>query len=208
LGFLFALLLSTATPAAAQLTFGVKGGLNVTTLSFDPDDEGNPDENRTGFVIGGVVTQPLRNRFGVQFEVLYSQKGAKEEFTEEGFNIKQTFMLDYIEIPVLANIAVASSDNVRFSVVAGPTFSFLVNDKFKEEFDGEEFEDDLSDTVGDIKSYDIGFALGGAVRTGQLLFDARYTWGLTNLNDEPDDDDNEKAKNRAFTFTVGWLFGR
>lgn len=198
----FAFLLSAASPAAAQLTFGVKGGLNVAKLSFDPD-EGFTPENRMGLVVGMLVTQPLRSRFGLQLEALYSQKGAKDEFSEDGFDFKQTFKLDYFEIPVLANVAVTSSDTVRFSLNAGPTFGFLVNDKQVTEIEGEKEESDIED----VKSYDIGFALGGAVQTRQLIFDARYTWGLTNLNDDPDDPD-QKVKNKAFTFTVGWLFGR
>jgi hypothetical protein len=200
----FAFLLSAASPAAAQLTFGVKGGLNVAKLSFDPD-EGFTPENRMGLVVGMLVTQPLRSRFGLQVEALYSQKGAKDEFSEEGIDFKQTIQLDYIEIPVLANVAVTSTDTVRFSLNAGPTFGFLVNDKEVFEVDGEKDEDDIED----VKSYDIGFAVGGAVQTRQLIFDARYTWGLTNLNDDPDPEEaSQKVKNKAFTFTVGWLFGR
>ena len=200
----FAFLLSAATPAAAQLTFGVKGGLNVAKLSFDPD-EGFTPENRMGLVVGMLVTQPLRSRFGLQLEALYSQKGAKDEFSEEGFDFKQTIELDYIEIPVLANIAVTSTDAVRFSVNAGPTFGFLVNSKDVSEVNGEKDEEEIDD----VKSYDIGFALGGAVQTRNLIFDARYTWGLTDINDDPDPEDAlQKIKNKAFTFTVGWLFGR
>lgn len=197
-----ALLLSAASPAAAQMTFGVKGGVNVANLSFDPEDEGSPD-SRTGLVLGVVVTQPIRNRFGLQIEGLYVQKGAKDEFSEEGLNFKSTFKLDYIEIPVLANIALTSSDQVKFSVLAGPSFAFNVNAEIEEEFDGEEETTDIGD---DVKAYDVGFALGGAVQTGQFLIDARYTWGLVNINDDPDDD--QKVKNKGFMFTVGWLFGR
>lgn len=195
-----ALLLTAASPAAAQMTFGVKGGLNVANLDFDPEDE-SPD-SRMGLVLGVVVTQPIRNRFGLQIEGLYVQKGAKDEFSEEGLNFKSTFKLDYIEIPVLANIALTSSDQVKFSVLAGPSFAFLVNDKQVTEVNGDEEESD----IGEVKSYDVGFALGGAVQTGQFLIDARYTWGLVNINDDPDDDG--KVKNKGFMFTVGWLFGR
>jgi hypothetical protein len=196
-----ALFLSAATPAAAQMTFGVKGGVNIANLSFDPS-EGDL-ESRTGLVVGALVTQPLRSRFGLQIEGLYVQKGAKDEVNEDGLVFKTEIKLDYVEIPVLANVALASSDNLKFSVLAGPTFSFLVSDKIREEFDGEVFEDELGD---DIKSYDIGFALAGAVQTGHLVFDVRYTWGLTNLNNEADE--TQKVKNKSLAFTAGWLFGR
>jgi hypothetical protein len=185
------------------MNFGVKGGLNVANLSFDPD-EGFTPENRMGLVVGMLVTQPIRSRFGLQIEGLYIQKGAKDEFNEEGLDIKQTFQLDYIEIPVLANIAVTSSDQVKFSILAGPAFAFLVNDKQVTEFAGEETEEDIDD----VKSYDIGFSLGGAVQTRNLVFDARYTWGLVDLNDSDDPEDTQKVKNKGFMFTVGWLFGR
>ena len=196
-------LLLSASPAAAQdpMSVGVKAGLNLANLSFEGDDD-EPD-NRSGFVVGVLFSRPLRSRVDLQVEALYSQKGAK--ITDSEFDFEERIRLGYIEIPVLANFLVASTDRASVHVLAGPTFGFLVNSESVEEFDGEEFEDpDFDDAV---KSFDAGFAIGAAVKTGQLVFDLRYTFGLTNIaENEDDEDDDFSVKNRALTFSVAWMF--
>ena len=45
--------LGMAMPAQAQIKFGLKGGLNITTLSFSED--AFKGDNRTGFFIGPMA---------------------------------------------------------------------------------------------------------------------------------------------------------
>ena len=37
-----------------------------------------------------------------------------------------------------------------------------------------------------------------------VVLDGRYTWGLSNINADPED--NQKVKNRVFTVSVGVMF--
>ena len=145
----------------------------------------------------------------MQVEGLYSQKGAKSSASEDGFTFEQTIKLDYIEIPVLGNFTAASNDRMSFHVLAGPSFGFNVGakSKSKEVFDGEEFEEEV-DIDDDVKSADVGFIIGAAVRTGQLIFDARYNFGLMNILDEEVEDEAETVKTRTFSFSVTWLIRR
>lgn len=180
------------------MTIGVKAGLNVATLDIS-DEEG--EENKTGLVLGVTFLKPLRARVGLQVEALYSQKGVK--FSEEGF--EDTISLDYFEIPLLGNFTAASNDRMSFHVLAGPSFAFNTRAKAKSEFEGEESEEDIDDEV---KAADVGFIIGAAVRTGQLVFDARYNFGLMNILEDDVVDENESVKTRTFSISVTWLFAR
>jgi hypothetical protein len=196
----FALLFTTASPTFAQdpITVGVKAGLNVATLSISDEDN---EESRTGLVLGVSFMKPIRARVGLQVEALYSQKGAK--FSEEGF--EDTIKLDYFEIPVLADFTAASNDRMSFHVLAGPSFGFNTKAEIKSEFEGEEETEDIGD---DVKSADVGFIIGAAVRTGQLVFDARYNFGLLNILTSEAGGDEESVKTRTFSISVTWLIAR
>ena len=122
-------LLAIATPAAAQTdpVFGAKVGINFANLSFDPEDAEEATETRTGFVAGVLVVVPINARFSFQTEALYSQQGAKAE----GFDAK--IKLDYINIPLLANINLSGGDN-PISLLVGPQIGFKIS--AESEFEG------------------------------------------------------------------------
>lgn len=187
-----ALLLATVLPAAAQsgTAFGIKAGVNFANLSFDPDDEESV-ESRTGLVVGALVLVPVNPRFAFQPEFLYSQQGATQD--EGDGKIK----LDYFNIPLLANINLTSGTENSFSLIVGPQLGFRTS--AKAEFEGE--EEDFKDET---ESFDFGMVLGVAGTMKNFLIDARYTWGLSNINKI--ESDAQKVKNRVFTISAGILF--
>ncbi|MDY4407691.1 MAG: outer membrane beta-barrel protein, partial [Prevotella sp.] len=65
-----------AIPASAQIKFGVKGGLNITDMSFSKDVVNT--SNKTGFFIGPTVKFKIPV-IGIGFDVaaLYDQREAK-----------------------------------------------------------------------------------------------------------------------------------
>lgn len=189
---LVALLVAVATPAAAQTdpVFGAKVGINFANLNFDPEDEEDASENLTGFTAGALIVVPFNARFAFQPEVLYSRQGAKAE------GVDARIKLDYINIPLLANINLSGGDN-PVSLLVGPQLGFRIS--AKAEFEGE--EEDLDD---DTETFDFGLVTGVSATIRNFVVDARYTWGLSNINALEDDD--QKVKNRVFTISVGILF--
>ena len=185
-------LLAIATPAAAQTdpVFGAKVGINFANLSFDPEDAEEATETRTGFVAGILVVVPINARFAFQPEALYSSQGAKAE------GIDGKIKLDYINIPLLANISLSGGDN-PISLLVGPQIGFKIS--AEAEFEGE--EEDLDD---DTETFDFGLVAGISATIRNFVIDGRYTWGLTNIN--AIDDDDQKVKNQVFTISVGILF--
>ncbi len=77
----FVLVLLCGSQAIAQeASWGVKGGVNLATLSSD-QDPGPEFEYRIGLVAGGFFTWPIGARLDVQPEVLFSQQGASFDAT-------------------------------------------------------------------------------------------------------------------------------
>lgn len=198
-GIVLALLLVCGGTAFAQqpAAFGVKAGANFADLNFEGEGGDVNLDRRTGFVGGLFVVVPTNRRLALQTEALFSQKGAK---SEEG-DFSSSITLNYLEVPVLARFSSPATDGASFHVFAGPSLGFRLSAKTKTEFDGEDEEEDIDDEV---KRFDLGLAIGAGLEFGRFVVDGRYTWGLTDLNKEEEED--VKIKNRVFSVMAGIRF--
>ena len=117
---LFAAAMMTATVAQAQIKFGLKGGLNVTNMSFSQDVADK--SNRAGFFVGPTVKVgiPLAG-LGVDAAVLYDQREA-----EAG---DQTMKQRSINVPINLRYNIGFSSLVGAYIAAGPQFGIAVGDK-------------------------------------------------------------------------------
>lgn len=118
-----------ATSANAQIKFGLKGGLNVTSMSFSEDVF--DASNKTGFFVGPMVkvTVPI---VGLSFDAaaLYDQKEAKvkangDDYELTGKNVKQ----QSINIPVNVRYGFGLSSLANAFVFAGPQWGINIGDK-------------------------------------------------------------------------------
>jgi outer membrane protein with beta-barrel domain len=180
-----------------ETTYGVKAGINISSLKFELDEANITGDGRAGLLAGFFVARDFNPRAGIQVEALLSQKGS-EFAAGELDDVDASFKLTYIEFPVLAriNFPVAPT-TVR--ILAGPTFAFHVNETIK--FGGVELDGDEVD----LETFEMGFALGGAVEFKKFIVDARYIWGLTNINGS-DDEGEPSVKNGTFAISFGYRF--
>lgn len=194
--------------AAAQDTGLVAKGFKVglAMYSFTGDDtefEGLEPESRMGLAAGGFFTFALSPNFALQPEVLYVMKGAKYE---EGGD-KLTFKLDYLDIPVLFKYRFATAGSTRPNLFAGPVASLKMSDKLEAEVDGVEVEMDMP---GDVKGVDFGLVLGGgldfAMSSTTVVFDFRYTLGLTDWPDVDEGGEDVSVKNSGWIVALGVAF--
>lgn len=113
--------LMMAVPAQAQLRFGLKGGLNISKVTFSASDINS--DNRTGFFVGPMAefTLPIAG-LGVDAAALYTQSGAKMKYGNE--SLDKT--LKTIEIPVNLKYNFGLGSVVGAYVAAGPQFGFNV----------------------------------------------------------------------------------
>ena len=184
------------TEARAQDRGGVRVGLNLANLSGnDPSDLGETDA-RAGLVVGLFGVVPLTQSIALQPEVLYSQQGAKLEDGSDEATIK----LDYLQVPVLARFRLGMSPSAPVHALFGPSFGFRTNAEV--DVNGETI-DDNDEFEDETESFDIGLVAGVAVNAGPAVVDARYTWGLRNIDKTGDGSD---VKNRVFSVSVGFRF--
>ncbi|HVH54780.1 MAG TPA: porin family protein [Vicinamibacterales bacterium] len=185
------LTLACASPAAAQITYGVKAGVNFANVSFDGDDV--PSSSRVGVLAGAFATVPLTGWLSVQPEAIYTVKGASIDI----FDIESDYIVDYVEVPVLARVPVRS--NVY--VAAGPSIAFRIRARSRTSFDGSTEEVDIAD---DVESLDVGIVGAAGFQMGRWAFDGRYTHGLSDT--DADTSDNVKIRNRVFSVSAGFRF--
>lgn len=107
--FTLLLIVGLTTFSYSQETmYGVRAGLNISNLDFEPDADFQ-NMHRNGFFFGGFVDFGISESFSAQVELQYSAEGAKAE------DIKA----DYIQMPIMLRFAIGDS----FTIGAGPMAS-------------------------------------------------------------------------------------
>ena len=104
-------------PAEAQVRFGVKGGINLTNLSFEKDHY--TISNKAGFHIGPTLMYSLPIQgLGLDAAVMYDQRSGSAEARDiEGGRIySTTIKRQQIVVPV----------NVRYDFGQGKSFGAFV----------------------------------------------------------------------------------
>jgi len=223
-----ALALATVSAnAQIPIKFGIKGGLNSSTVIGD-DADGY--ESRSGFVGGMFARLSLGGPVGIQAELLLATKGAKTTFIDEAtsLSVDKTLKADYFEVPVLLKYSFKGQGPAGLNLYGGPVFAFVRSSKTE-----------ISTTVlgldvgGDLDNYnekstDLGFAVGVGVdlslARSVMALDVRYTVGLQDMwedvvvADLPGDLNSHalyadettgeayKMKNSAISVTVGLMF--
>lgn len=174
------------------LSFGVKGGLGLAQhQGTEPRDlEYTVDSTmRRGLAAGVFVTLPITRRFCLQQEVLYVQKGSRQDIGAEIFDIPTvmdvTYDLDYLEIPVLLRYHWLIDRGVDVYSLAGFAFALKVNDRYQlagDVSDGEESIPLRADSdMSEVDLFDFLFTYGVGLETmvgGQRLL-AEYRFDLS-----------------------------
>ena len=117
-------------------------------------------------------------------------KGVVE--VDEGNSGEVTAKLDYINIPVLANVYVAKGLAVKLGIQPG----FNVRHKATATVSGV----NVTTNLPGVKSVDFSIPVGISYQFDRFVIDSRYNFGLTKLIDDSD------SKNSVFQFTFGYKF--
>ncbi|MGI6222326.1 MAG: outer membrane beta-barrel protein [Prevotella sp.] len=131
-----AVALLTTMPAQAQVKLGLKGGVNVTNMSFSEDVlDAN---NRAGFFIGPTVkfTLPIVG-LGVDVSALYDQREGKVKLEGDDGTVESdnTLKQQQIVIPINLRYGIGLGSTASIFFFAGPQFGFNVGDKTQTIYD-------------------------------------------------------------------------
>lgn len=195
---------------AQEVKFGAKAGLNLSTITGGNLSGGS----RVGFHVGGLAEIGLTEKFAVQPELLLSMKGASyDSFGAFGFDVTPAadVNLTYIDLPIMAKYYVIEG----LSVEAGPQVGFLMSAKGLTYDDVTDTYDEKGDVKDGYKSIDVAFNIGAGYKLKNgIMFQARYSLGLTDVSEAPSVVDPEdiftnvdyKEKNNVFQISVGYQF--
>jgi len=183
-----------------KLIFGLKGGANYSNVY---DEQGNAfrADPKLGLAAGAFVSIPLGKYFGVQPELLYSQKGFKATGVILGSTYKFTRTTNYVDVPLLFSVK-----PIEFvSIVAGPQYSYLVsqNDVFDNGSTSIEQEQEFKNE--NIRKNTLCFTGGLDVNLGHLSIGARAGWDIQNNNGNGTVT-TPRYKNVWYQATIGYRF--
>lgn len=126
---IFAVAMLFATQANAQIKFGVKGGLNVTSMSFSKDVF--DASNRAGFFFGPTVkfTLPIVG-LGVDASALYDQRSADVKADGDNVSVtEKTIKQKSINIPVNLRYSIGLGSMANLFIFGGPQWGINVGDE-------------------------------------------------------------------------------
>ena len=123
----------TLTAQAQGLKFGVKGGLNITKVTFSKDIVSS--DNKTGFFVGPSLKLSLPMGFGADIAALYDERSA--DVTGASSNAgatpstasTETIKQKSLQIPVNFRYNIGLGSTAAVYLALGPQFGFPVADK-------------------------------------------------------------------------------
>lgn len=176
--------MAMAIPAQAQVSFGVKGGLNLSKMdAAEIMNWGIKDykENSTGFFIGPMIeaTVPIVG-LGVDGAVMYSQRGSGE-LKQQG-----------IEVPINLKYSIGLGDMAAIFFAAGPDFYFNLKD--------------VDSAIIEKKNAQVGLNLGAGVKLiNHLQIGVNYQFALGN-SFEPKAVKDIDVKNKLNTWQISLAY--
>ncbi len=176
-----------ATAVRAQATYGVKGGLNLATLTNSDDGSMKPS-----IYLGAFAEWRLGDIVAISPELVYSRQGVAANGTLSGVDVKTKLRFNYLNIPVLAKLYVLDD----LSLDLGPQFGILLNARAWMKADGTSADAKYSNA----ETLDVSFALGLSYNIDRFIVQGRYNLGLTQA------DKNLDTKNSVLQLGVGYRF--
>ncbi len=195
--FIFSIIFSFPVISQNRFKAGIKAGISTCQVAGDTYS----GFNKAGMVAGGFVKTKLNENWGVQFEILYIQKGSKHNSNPDvGDYTFYLMKLNYLEVPLLFQYR-----NKKFSFEVGPGVGYLTSAK---EYD----------TYGDItglrpfNTTEVSFNVGISYNLFKNLdINWRYNNSLNAIREHASGATfwwNPGQQNNVLAFTLSYWFGK
>jgi len=183
--------------AEDRIRLGIKAGVNYSNI-YDERSNDYVADGKLGFVGGAFMSIPIGKFIGLQPEFLLSQKGFMATGSVLGFNYELTRTTTYMDVPLMISLR-----PVPFlSFVAGPQYSYLINQKdvFESSLGGYEVEQEFDND--NIRKNILGVVGGVDINISHFVLSSRMGWDImTNRGDGSSS--TPRYKNVWFQATVG-----
>src|SRR5690554_5278545 len=187
------------TAVSAQVSLGVKGGINMSNLYGDELDNENV---KIGFNVGLLADIDFSFNSAIQTGLFFTTKGYKYD----SGNLDYTENLMYIQLPIHYAYKIDVSPGTRVVFHAGPYVAYGVGGSRKASVGNISGEWDVDKIFGDAlrqyKPFDAGLGLGVGAEFGPILVDLGWDMGLVSISNS----DNGDIKNQNAYLSVGYKF--
>jgi hypothetical protein len=173
-----AILFLSTISVNAQIQYGLKAGLNFSTISgFEEANKALADGAVPGYStsyaagshIGFMFRYDLPAKFFLQPELLFSTQGLQEKATGQE---AETSRLNFLQLPVYAGYKIKASSSLSIILAAGPYLAYGINGS-----KGAYGNDGL------FKRFDAGLSVMAGVEINKMQITAGYDFGLVDQMD-------------------------
>lgn len=183
-----------------KIDFGIKAGINLSNV-WDSEGEEFRADHKIGYVGGIFLGIPLGKIFGIQPEILISQKGFKGSGTLLGQSYSFARTTTYIDVPLQLQIKPAQF----VTIVVGPQFSYLLNQKDEYTFGSNSTEQEQAFDNDNIRKNILGFVAGADFYYENFVIAGRAGWDFQTNNGDGTSD-TPRYKNQWLQLTLGYKF--
>ncbi|MDE7376634.1 MAG: porin family protein [Muribaculaceae bacterium] len=195
--------LAVAFSANAQFRFGIKAGVNISSLSVSNLGDNFSSDNRTGFT-GGLMTEftvPIIG-IGMDASLMYVHRtdNIQQGTTVAGISLPST-KGDYLEVPINLKYKLGLpivGKIITPYIYTGPAFAFRCSSK-------------AINAAWEKKAVDVAWNVGiGLQLVNHLQIGAGYGFGMNNtlkfVGNPGDFQAGKTGKNNSWTITAAYLF--
>ncbi|MFR9603789.1 MAG: porin family protein [Rikenellaceae bacterium] len=203
--------MAVATNASAQeFKYGVKAGLNLSTVGVHGVDIDGKDEAKSmtiGYAVGVTGEYKFNDAISLSADLLLSKQGVKYIFDEqedEHYKKKENFY--YVNLPIMFNYYFAKS--IGLGIYVGVQPSYLVGANRKEEWSGLYSDSSKSECMDEFYKFDVAVPMGFVYDYSEnWKFDARFTVGVLNTFKGPNNYDRDfTTANKCVTLSASYMF--
>lgn len=166
-----------AQTESSQLQFGAKVGANYSNV-YDSQGQEYKADGKFGFVAGGFLSIPIGTYFGIQPELLFSQKGYQASGTVLGSDVSFTRTSNYIDVPIFFTV----KPDEMVTIMIGPQYSYLISQKdvFLNPISNVVVQEDFN--TDNIRKNTLCLVTGLDINLDRFVIGARVGWDLFNNN--------------------------
>jgi hypothetical protein len=183
-------------PAVGQLSLGVSAGGTYSNMGGSLITDTDSD---WGALMGGYGRYRLQSNLALQFEGNWVQKGGRGVVQDQRVDLD----LDYIEIPLTAQLAVGLSPQWEWNLYGGIALAFKTQCEVSNDAgDKAECDQAAPDWTFNSTEWSVPFGTSFSYQftRSALTADFRYSYGLSAAIDNLD------LKNRSWQFILRWGF--
>jgi hypothetical protein len=151
---------------------------------------------------GAPLDISVSEKFGVQTGINFVQKGYGLTIINQGTG---SLVTSWLEVPFLAKLKFGTLEGLNGGIFLGPSIGFAISGQISATSGGTTIKQDFEFKTNKHSQIDFGLQLGGEFAYKNVFLDARYLFGLSNMN-TTDNSSTSSVNTRGIAITAGYRF--